>query len=1591
MLSVLLALIIALAITMLAPKPAQATPISTVLVKRATRGEMTAKIIEILTRQLKERCGVRVVTSGKAEWTVELSVKTGAGKNGYTIADGPNGSIQIIGHDEPGLLYGVGKMLRDGLYSPAGFTPGTWRGSSVPKMPVRGIYFATHFHNFYHDAPVQDVQRYVEALALWGVNNLMVWFDMHHFNGINDPAAQKMIERLRMILQTAKSLGMGRGLGLVANEGYANSPVELRATGPGRGAFFGIELCPNKPGGKQLIVQQFRDVFGHFKDIGITDLWIWPYDSGSCACEQCSPWGTNGFLTAAKPVAMLARECFPGVKLYLSTWFLDEGEWEGLAKAFKTKPDWVDALISQPNTYAFSHESPGRLPLLGFPEISMDGMWPWGGFGANPQPHGLQGYWDGFKAKSGGGFPYSEGIYEDINKAVCAQLYWSPDRPVEDILKEYIRYEYSPEVTTELMAVIATLERNHHMRWWPGLLEGYTGWFPSKGAAPQDDPGAETAYAMVKKVDSRLSPEARKSWRWRVIFLRALTDAELKANGGKPNAACERAFEELTLIYHAQGAIVDLKPPATPKHSEGDITRLAAGITSTATGPATAPTQASTDVKDLWVPTFRPIAMQAGKTVSQTIDGTWRINPQAPKDVAGSELTGAGWTDFRVPGQWANQGFDLAEDAVAALGTDFTIPAAYKGKRIFLRFDAVHGGTQYWLNGTKLGETQYYFTPVEFEITPVAKPGQLNRLRITQTRNVPGEKLQYSGYRAQQQPPETGLLRSVHVFALPQLHISGLQLITNLDRDYRDADLVLNLSLDNPATAPASDVSVELTLRDASGRLVKLAKPRHDLEPLALGASERTLTVHVPNPVKWSDEKPMLYSLTIALSREGKIIQKLEQHVGFRKVETRDRQILLNGVPIKLHGACHHEFDPLTQRSGTGKLAEQDVQLLKAANVNYCRTTHYPPTKEFLDACDKQGIFVEVECPFMWTRFVPGEDDPAYIKLFADPTAAAVVYHRNHPSVIMWSLSNESGLEPWHQPNRLPVNYQTTNKLVKRLDPTRLTCFHNEWNDDGRTTDVGNLHYVTPPYDTSPWITGDPRPVVCGEMYLLVGMGWKGPYLELDPGLSEFWSMGNNIHWFKHTQKMSDVQANWEHDENLAPTHGQNSPQSGYNISFWSKQLAGMGIWEAVGPHGIIDEWRRPKNEWWAVKRMFSPVYIPTRQVEFAPGIKSIKVPIENRYSFTDLRELKLSSEISETGVIDSLNPPYHERLHGIAISLPPMSKGELSVPIPAGAKAGQTLIIRATDSKGRLVTAVGILLGNAIVPALPAPTKGALEVQQQVQSTIVHGENFAFALNHATGAIEPVQGAPGIALRAFPSVFALSYWDVEAIYKTITQLPASDERVIDSVTTEARENSLAITVADHTEEFSGSTTMCIDKAGVCTISYDHTYTGTPIRIGQAGERFKMDSHCRSIAWKRQSEWDVYPDDTIGRPEGKAMADRDIGAVNLADKNTGYLYPAVIIKPGEAAKPSWPCRLDTTVYGTSDFRATKFNITEASLSSTEGSGIKAFGRGDVHVRACLAKNAVLFHLWQPSEDGRRLEKGSRITGSFTVSLLTEDR
>ncbi len=505
---------------------------------------LVARTFAILKDRIEQRCSTEIVESDSGAKLV-LAVDTGLPGEAFRI-DEAQGKLRIAGGSPRGLLYGAGKFLRTSGYE-GSFAPSSWRGTSVPQGSLRGMYFATHFHNWYHQAPENEAIRYMEDLALWGVNAFMVIFPMINLQGWDDPQAEPAMAMLRQYAKTAQGLGLDFVTGL-NNAFFIGAPQSIRAgrlPDPlKRRGNSGHPICPSNPEGHAYIMENTRKLYERLVDIGLDGVVYWPYDEGGCSCPQCSPWGCNGYLKLSCDMTVLGREYFPKMKTVLSTWMFDtppEGEWQGLADYIPKDGAWIDYILADAHEdfprYPLDVGVPGKRPLINFPEISMWGNWPWGGFGANPLPSRFQRLWDQVKHVVEGGFPYSEGIYEDLNKAVVLQFYWNRDQSARATLQEYIAYESAPGVTDDTLALIDLIESSASK---------------SYRKQPVDTAEVQRAWELAESVHRRLPEWAQRNWRWEIVRLRAILDRERFTGRGLETPEAEAALLRLIEIYHCE-------------------------------------------------------------------------------------------------------------------------------------------------------------------------------------------------------------------------------------------------------------------------------------------------------------------------------------------------------------------------------------------------------------------------------------------------------------------------------------------------------------------------------------------------------------------------------------------------------------------------------------------------------------------------------------------------------------------------------------------------------------------------------------------------------------------------------------------------------------------------------------------------------------------------------------------------------------------------------------------------------------------------------------------------------------------------------
>ena len=469
----------------------------------------------VLERHICKRIPAVFSTDG---YEIELLIDpTMQPKESYRI-DTEAHTCRVVASCSLGLYFGIGKLLHSAKWATDHFVPRATDGVVTPACEFRGMYFSVHFYNWYHMASIEELEAYVEDMLLWGYNTILGIFPVVNIVQWGDQIHTEAVGRLRQIYFAAQKYGMQVGMLLPVNQAIQSAPEELSNDASFnllmRGNH-GRNICMSKPGAMEYMRGVWEHALDTFDGIGLDYLVTWPYDEGGCGCPDCRPWGANKYLDSIIELRKVVQNRFPATKFVVSTWAFDdpddEGEYEGLYRRLKTDMAWIDYLMidSHGEFPRFALENEVLKPIINFPEISMWGLIPWGGFGANPLPCRFQKIWGSSRHVLSGGLPYSEGIYEDISKIQCVGYYWNPDASWQEILGEYIRYEYGEDVVEDVLEMVACIEINH--------------------AHIGDNEEPELSYAqragdLARRVDARISEQAKSAWRWRILYIRAILD-----------------------------------------------------------------------------------------------------------------------------------------------------------------------------------------------------------------------------------------------------------------------------------------------------------------------------------------------------------------------------------------------------------------------------------------------------------------------------------------------------------------------------------------------------------------------------------------------------------------------------------------------------------------------------------------------------------------------------------------------------------------------------------------------------------------------------------------------------------------------------------------------------------------------------------------------------------------------------------------------------------------------------------------------------------------------------------------------------------
>lgn len=665
---------------------------------------------------------------------------------------------------------------------------------------------------------------------------------------------------------------------------------------------------------------------------------------------------------------------------------------------------------------------------------------------------------------------------------------------------------------------------------------------------------------------------------------------------------------------------------------------------------------------------FMPFINDKGD-MQLSLNGEWKFNwtktpDEQPQDFFNTSFDDSGWKTFPVPGDWEMNGFGtpiysssgytfkidppfvmkepkksytayVERNPTGCYRRTFSVPTEWKGKEVFVRFGAVSSAFYLYVNGQEAGYSQGSMEPAEFRITPYLKDGQ-NQIALKVMKYSDGSYLE-----DQDMWRIAGIHRGIELYATPKIRIADFGVRTLLDKDYKDAELVIDPKLAVFDSERGTGYRITAMLYDATGKAVtdtalwQSAEPMLNLDKKGKILNERNpqrgyapygwLKTTIKNPYKWDAEHPYLYTLKLALvDSTGNAVERAETKIGFRSVEIKDGMMLVNGKQVRLRGVNRHEMDPETGHVMTEERMIEDIKLLKQCNINAVRTCHYPNTERWYELCDEYGIYLMDETD-LEEHGLRGTlaSDPTWAAAFIDRTQRMVMRDRNHASVVFWSLGNESGWGP---------NFAMTSAWIHEYDPTRPVHYEGAQgpdNKDPESVDVISRFYprVQGEYlnpgvkdnnmerpENARWErllsiarkTNDNRPVLTSEYAHAMGNA-----------LGNFKDYWDEI--YSHKRMLGGFIWEWA-DEGIFKRRADGKLMVAYGGDFGD-----VPNLKAFCVKGIVSSDRKPTPKFFEVKQVYAPM---------ALKLNGNKLDVVLRDNMVEMQNYRLLYTITENGKV---------------------------------------------------------------------------------------------------------------------------------------------------------------------------------------------------------------------------------------------------------------------------------------------------------------------------------------------------------------------
>jgi beta-galactosidase len=841
-----------------------------------------------------------------------------------------------------------------------------------------------------------------------------------------------------------------------------------------------------------------------------------------------------------------------------------------------------------------------------------------------------------------------------------------------------------------------------------------------------------------------------------------------------------------------------------------------------------------------------PVRISEG---ARSLNGEWQFKYLPSSDIGGDEnffqpsFDAGTWKKIPVPAHWELHAFaepEYADDLKEGTGLyrrTFHVAKEWQGQRVFLRFDGVLYGFTAYVNGHPVGEWASSFHPTTFDITDALLPGDgENVLAVRVTTRSKGWNFDNMDCWSL-----SGIFRDVTLFALPQIHFKDYTARTTLKPDG-----TATLHLDAVASAAAT----------VSGRLLspdgKLAKEFN--LPLA-SAGNGSIDLDVNRPQLWTAETPSLYRLELNLQSGDKTVQRFTDRVGLRQITVEDGVLKLNGTPIKLRGIDHHDIWPEEGRVATEENMRRDLELIRAANINFIRTSHYPPHPRFIEMCDEMGIYVDDEVPYIHGR--KNLKDPSYQDVLLTRARATVMRDKNRPSVIYWSCGNE---------NPVTELGNNTGRFVKALDPTRPFTFptmgsqfpgYLEKFPD--SMELYAAHYPSTK-QARKYAETLQKPIVFTEYAHQRGLARGGI------GVQDLWEI------FYKSPRIAGGAVWLFQDQGLLRTAEDRQSVKDGDLMVWLDEHRYYDTHGFYAMDGIVYSDRTPQVDYWQVRKVYSPVQIQERSLTIKPGAQTLPVHVENRHDFRTLAEMKLQWALQkngttvQSGVVALTAKPKETETVSIDASLPQ----DLATDV-------FTLELRCQDEGGHQLHERTLRLdpgtaedsrSSALLAALPQ-TEAGLDISESLIS--VRHANHQLKLNRQTGQLSLLDPNGATVVSEFGPNMG-HHPTINDIGKTRERLPElwcwGLLHEVTELKTDAHKlpEGIEIIVSGNyprpnkpEESIRGQYRLLVTRTGAIDVSYSYTPVNISGEVLEAGFALSVPPKQSELRWLGQGPYAGYP------------------------------------------------------------------------------------------------------------------------------------